>query len=663
MPPTNKAQKSGLTLPGYRYLGPFNSLFSGKPVNKADEAARKHDLGYSDLISKGENPYLYFNEHDVNLIEDLRGDNTFGGILARSVFQVKGAVAPALPGTSKGGAPKSDRAAKRKLYFARSNKGAKQSKMDNPSTSNEIDPQAGEQPNPDPRTGSGGSMGGGGKGGSGVGYSTGGWTGGSIFTENLVITKNTRQFICDIKNNHMYKVETLNTGDANFPQIAVTTPWSYFNFNQYSSHFSPNDWQHLVNDYQRFRPAEMRVRIYNLQIKQIVTDGAQGNLYNNDLTAGLHVFCDGDHRYPYVQHPWDAGCMPEVPNEIWDISQYAYLQRPDANTNLATDAMEDKMIKLAPLFMLENSDHEVLRTGEATEFHFKFDCEWVENDVAHQMPQMMYNPLVNSRVVIKNVSSGGSNPTYTTKVASQYVKPSNWYPGPGLKLQSIYDNAPGQSSGPIFTNVDTDNTTGTESLGKSAYSTWPTYGPLAADTSMRHLQYKPEDKNDSPILKFGSRNTYTRNYNVDKLTSDTGSTSRYSEWWMLPNQIWDSHPVGRYNSIWMKIPRTNRRTMLDPQDGTIPMTHPPGTIFIKLAKIPVPGQGDSYLNIYATGQVSCEMAWEVEKRGTKNWRPDFVHSGVNMSTSCYSFDNAGNYRAAVEPQDAMQTRYGHVKVL
>ena len=132
---------------------------------------------------------------------------------------------------------------------------------------------------------------------------------------------------------------------------------------------------------------------------------------------------------------------------------------------------------------------------------------------------------------------------------------------------------------------------------------------------------------------------------------------------MLPNQVWDSAPVSRFNSIWLKVPRVNRRTLLDTQDGTIPMEHPPGTIFMKLAKIPVPGAGDSYLTIYATGQVSCEIAWEVKKRGTKNWRPEFYHTATEMTASAYTFDNEGHYVSAVTPADAMQTRYGHAKVL
>lgn len=150
MPPINKAKKSGLTLPGYKYLGPFNSLFAGKPVNKADEAARRHDLGYTDLLDKGHNPYIYFNEHDEQLIQDLQTDRTFGGILAKSVFGIKKAVAPALPNTK---TKQAERAAKRKLYFARSNKHSKQAKMEDPNMDHDTDAQAPDQPDGVARSG------------------------------------------------------------------------------------------------------------------------------------------------------------------------------------------------------------------------------------------------------------------------------------------------------------------------------------------------------------------------------------------------------------------------------------------------------------------------------------------------------------------------------
>ena len=38
--------KRGLTVPGYKYLGPGNSLNRGQPTNQTDEAAKEHDEAY-----------------------------------------------------------------------------------------------------------------------------------------------------------------------------------------------------------------------------------------------------------------------------------------------------------------------------------------------------------------------------------------------------------------------------------------------------------------------------------------------------------------------------------------------------------------------------------------------------------------------------------------
>ena len=95
MPPI-KRQPGGWVLPGYKYLGPFNPLENGEPVNKADRAAQAHDKSYSELIKSGKNPYLYFNKADEKFIDDLKNDWSLGGIIGSSFFKLKRAVAPAL---------------------------------------------------------------------------------------------------------------------------------------------------------------------------------------------------------------------------------------------------------------------------------------------------------------------------------------------------------------------------------------------------------------------------------------------------------------------------------------------------------------------------------------------------------------------------------------
>lgn len=49
MAPTRR----GLVLPGYKYLGPLNSLDKEKPVNEADSIAYDHDIAYDKATSSG----------------------------------------------------------------------------------------------------------------------------------------------------------------------------------------------------------------------------------------------------------------------------------------------------------------------------------------------------------------------------------------------------------------------------------------------------------------------------------------------------------------------------------------------------------------------------------------------------------------------------------
>ncbi|CAB3226821.1 unnamed protein product [Arctia plantaginis] len=44
--PPRESDQSGWTLPGYKYLGPGNSLNRGTAVNALDSAAKKHDEKY-----------------------------------------------------------------------------------------------------------------------------------------------------------------------------------------------------------------------------------------------------------------------------------------------------------------------------------------------------------------------------------------------------------------------------------------------------------------------------------------------------------------------------------------------------------------------------------------------------------------------------------------
>lgn len=709
MAPTNR-KPGGWVVPGFKYLGPFNPLNNGEPVNAVDEAARAHDYAYQDIINSGQNPYFSFNKADFDFIETLAHDSSFGGWLGRSAFQLKKIIAPHLPNSEGGDTtqspakkpkldPRSDRALKRKLYFARSNKPTKQQKMaeagNQPDATNDGTGASGTA-----RAGGGtGSPGGMGGGGHGVGVSTGGWQAGTIFTDNHVITTGTRQWYAPIYNDHTYKQLKPQAGLQSH-WMGISTPWGYFNFNEYDAHFSPQDWQRLTNEYKRWRPVSMKVKVYNLQIKQVVNLG-QDTLYNNDLTAGMHIFCDGSHQFPYSQHPWDTGVMPELPNQIWRLSQYAYFQaQQDLTDNGVTSTSPDvgnqekQMLKAAPFYMLENATHEVLRTGEETSFTFNFDCGWVTNDRVYSPPQANFNPLVETRRYYPTRVRNSTEDKFIYNRYSPYQKPSNWMPGPSLGYIGSTQSSdhPAHSRGPVTVVYQPPYTIAANALnnGESQSKT-----PFITEQTMQIAGYSVAPVNgansrlgflnmafDSSEQSEAEQNVTIKDIDLDmsrygavfvqdgtKKDPPGGTTDRinFSELknvWMYPNQVWDTTPISRDNPIWVKSPRTDRHTMFDSSDGTLPMEHPPGTIFVKVAKIPIPGQGDSYLNLYVTGQVTCQIIWETERFQTKNWRPEIKNDvSTFKDPNLYTVNENGKYNTPETFGEGMPTKRGINRVL
>lgn len=86
-----KRGHKGLTLPGYNYLGPFNSEDNGEPTNKADRAADVHDKRYKLLSGKYGYwaPYTKWNEADEEFLRDIQNETDYGARIARNVFKAK----------------------------------------------------------------------------------------------------------------------------------------------------------------------------------------------------------------------------------------------------------------------------------------------------------------------------------------------------------------------------------------------------------------------------------------------------------------------------------------------------------------------------------------------------------------------------------------------
>lgn len=77
-----------LSLPGYKYLGPFNPMDKGEPMNYNDWVAYWHDINYGKIIEKGGNPYLYWSEADAQAYRSFTYTD-YGGALGSSYFGLK----------------------------------------------------------------------------------------------------------------------------------------------------------------------------------------------------------------------------------------------------------------------------------------------------------------------------------------------------------------------------------------------------------------------------------------------------------------------------------------------------------------------------------------------------------------------------------------------
>lgn len=78
----------GFVPPGYRYLGPGNSLDVGEPTNEADALAREHDKAYSAILAAGGRPYTQWSDADQAFFSNLRV-NDIPTAVAKGLFGLK----------------------------------------------------------------------------------------------------------------------------------------------------------------------------------------------------------------------------------------------------------------------------------------------------------------------------------------------------------------------------------------------------------------------------------------------------------------------------------------------------------------------------------------------------------------------------------------------
>nr|AAB38327.1 VP1 [Kilham rat virus] len=415
MAPPAKRAKRGCVPPGYKYLGPGNSLDQGEPTNPSDAAAKEHDLAYDEYIKSGKNPYLYFSPADQRFIDQTKDAKDWGGKVGHYFFRTKRAFAPKLSTDSEPGTSGVNRAGKRTKPPAhifvnlakkkRASLAAQQRTQTMSNDANTNQPDAGIANARVERSadGSGGS-GGGGSGGGGVGVSTGTYDNQTTYRflgDGWVeITANASRLLhLNMPKSENYcRVKVHNTTDTgqkgkmalDDTHEQIWTPWSLVNANAWGVWFQPSDWQFIQNSMESLNLESFSQELFNVVVKMVTEQDIAGTttkVYNNDLTACMMVALDSNNILPYTpaaQTGETLGFYPWKPTAPAPYRYYFYMPRDlsvtyDNDTVQVTDNAGGNVATglNSQFFTIENTvPITLLRTGdEFATGTYKFNTE------------------------------------------------------------------------------------------------------------------------------------------------------------------------------------------------------------------------------------------------------------------------------------------------
>lgn len=679
----------GLVLPGYNYLGPFNGLDKGEPVNRADAVAREHDISYNEQLQAGDNPYLKYNHADAEFQEKLKDDTSFGGNLGKAVFQAKKRVlepfglveapvktapakkrpiekSPAEPDSSKGTGKAGQQPARKRLNFGQTG-----------DTDSAADPQPLGEPPAAPSglgtgtmaAGSGAPMADNNEGADGVGNASGNWHCDSTWLGDRVITTSTRTWALPTYNNHLYKQISSQSGASNDNHyFGYSTPWGYFDFNRFHCHFSPRDWQRLINNNWGFRPKRLNFKLFNIQVKEVTqTDGTK--TIANNLTSTVQVFADSEYQLPYVLGSAHQGCLPPFPADVFMVPQYGYL-----TLNNGSQAMGR-----SSFYCLEYFPSQMLRTGNNFTFSYTFEDVPFHSSYAHsQSLDRLMNPLIDQYLYYLSKTQNGLGFSQAGP-NSMRDQSRNWLPGPCFRQQRI-------SKTPTQNNTGDFAWTGTTRYHLNGRDSVMNPGPAMATHKDDEERFFPQNG----VLIFGKQGAETTNAILDKViitdeeeirttnpvateeyglvatslqnNTTTADTERVNAQGVLPGMVWQDRDVYLQGPIWAKIPYTDGHFHPSPLMGGFGLKRPPPQILIKNTPVPAdpsttfsPAKLASFITQYSTGQVSVEIEWELQKENSKRWNPEVQYtSNYNKSVNVdFTVDTNGVYS---EPR-TIGTRY------
>lgn len=679
-PPPKKAKGKGFVFPGHNYLGPGNDLDSGKPVDTDDAAAKKHDESYDEQLKQGDNPYVKYNHADAQLQEDLKDVNTFEANLAKGLFQAKKRVLEPL------GLVEND-----SLAPGRKRPATQDSDIDSTVKSQKIKEEEFDPEEIDrieaanaAATGTGSSApsgvgditmsGGGGapmdnnqQGADGVGNASGNWHCDSQWMGNRVVTHSTRTWVLPSYNDHIYRqINSGSEADNGNRYVGYSTPWGYFDFNRFHCHFSPRDWQRLVNNHWGFRPKSLRVKLFNIQVKEWVNqDGT--NVVTNNLTSTVQVFTDDEYQLPYVLGNATEGCLPAFPPTVFTLPQYGYASLNEPGSTDPTDR--------SAFFCLEYFPSQMLRTGNNFEFSYSFeDVPFHTGWAPSQHLMKTANPLVDQYLYQLTGTDSTGVPQFNKVLAGKYREAyKNWMTGSHRRTQAWNlngtNNRPNVSvlGNSNFTIIEgsnyktqpepagmTNNLNGDDNVALAnsmIFNPQPTAPGTTTTLPPQNVLVTKEDETQ-PVNSFAAQlSGYVQGNQQNAQSAPNGGT-QVAYQGIYPGSVWMDRDVYLHGPIWAKIPNTGAHFHPSPMMGGFGLKHPPPMILMK--NTPVPGvtqafsevPANNFINQYSTGQVTVSIEWEIQKENSKRWNPEIQYTNNYTDPTFVDFapDTNGEYR-------------------
>nr|7U94_1 Chain 1, Capsid protein [Snake adeno-associated virus]7U94_2 Chain 2, Capsid protein [Snake adeno-associated virus]7U94_3 Chain 3, Capsid protein [Snake adeno-associated virus]7U94_4 Chain 4, Capsid protein [Snake adeno-associated virus]7U94_5 Chain 5, Capsid protein [Snake adeno-associated virus]7U94_6 Chain 6, Capsid protein [Snake adeno-associated virus]7U94_7 Chain 7, Capsid protein [Snake adeno-associated virus]7U94_8 Chain 8, Capsid protein [Snake adeno-associated virus]7U94_A Chai len=504
----------------------------------------------------------------------------------------------------------------------------------------------------------------------GVGNSSGDWHCDTKWMGDHVITKSTRTWVLPTYGNHLYgpiNFDGTTGSGANAAYAGYKTPWGYFDFNRFHCHFSPRDWQRLINNHTGIRPKGLKIKVFNVQVKEVTTQDSTKTIANN-LTSTVQIFADENYDLPYVLGSATQGTFPPFPNDVFMLPQYAYC---------TLQGNSGKFVDRSAFYCLEYFPSQMLRTGNNFEFQFKFEevpfhSGWAQS----QSLDRLMNPLLDQYLIGDYGTDASGNLIYHRagpNDLNEFYK--NWAPAPYECIQNINSSDNTKNANSINGSNSTNKwgLQGRQAWDAPGFVQASTYEGAAAGQSLLNgvLTFdKSSATTSSPAAtavnrtiedeiqgtnNFGNarNNIVAINQQTKGTNPTTGSTSQFET---MPGMVWSNRDIYLQGPIWAKIPNTDGHFHPSPRMGGFGLKHPPPMILIKNTPVPAdppttfnPMPQTSFITEYSTGQVTVEMLWEVQKESSKRWNPE-VQFTSNFGTSDpavdgipFGINNLGTY--------------------